>query len=130
MVSLPSILERISQNMGHPVSFDWALSELASNNEIVVREFTQAGRYTGQALSYVTNLLNPKLIICDGPLMQASSFLFPIIQEQLKQRCVSLNVDRLTLLRSNLYPLTSCIGASVSRIQAWEEALVTFESTT
>ena len=130
-VSLPSILGRIGRSSSgtakEGLTLDWVLSQLASNNINVVREFEQAGQYIGQALSYVSNLLNPKLIICDGPLMQASAYLFPIIKEQLKQQSLSITVDQLTLVRSEIFPLASCIGAAASVIQTWEEELVTFE---
>ena len=107
---------------------DWILSECASGHTAVMDEITQAGRYIGQALSCVTNLLNPKLIICDGPLMEASSYLFPLIEEQIRQHCLNITFDHLILKRSELAPLASCIGAAASVIQAWEEDLVTFES--
>lgn len=132
-INLPSMLKRIGQSMKKPakrITLDWVLKELAANNEIVTQEFKRAGQYIGQALSYVTNLLNPKLIICDGPLMRASSFLFPIIEEKLKRQCLADNTRQLILSKSELFPLTSCIGAAASIIQTWEGELVTFESTT
>ena len=132
-VNLPAIAERISERAGiakNVISMDWILSECASGHNVVMDEITQAGRYIGQALSCVTNLLNPKLIICDGPLMQASPYLFPLIEEQIKQLCLDVTFDHLILKRSELSPLASCIGAAASVIQAWEEDLVTFEATT
>ena len=132
-VSLPSIMERISDITGIPksvMSMDWIVSEFASGNKVVIDEITQAGHYIGKALSYVTNLLNPKLIICDGPLMQASQHLFPLITEQIRKGSIDVTFDHLLLKQSGLFPLASCIGAAASVIQAWEEDLVTFESTT
>jgi predicted NBD/HSP70 family sugar kinase len=131
LVSIPAILARVSHSTGKPleaISLDWMLSELATGNEQIACEFEQAGRYIGQALSYVTNLLNPKLIICDGPLMQASSYLFPFIEEELVRRCVPITSGQVILVRSKLYPLASCIGAAASVIQTWEEELDSFQS--
>lgn len=127
-VSLPSILGRISRGSASTagaVSLEWTLSELEAGNARVAREFEQAGQYIGHALSYAVNLLNPELIICDGPLMRASSCLFPIIEEQLKRRCISTATEPLVLSRSELFPYAGSIGAAASVIQAWEEHSVT-----
>jgi len=129
-VSLPSFLQRMSRSLGKSVktaSFEWVLSELESGNKAVAFEFDQAGRRIGQALSYVVNLLNPKLIICDGPLMRASRHLFPVIEEELKRRCLPTAAEQATLVRSKLVPWASCIGAAARAIQAWEEGMDSFE---
>jgi predicted NBD/HSP70 family sugar kinase len=131
LVSIPAILSRVELGIGDQqaaISLDWLLAELAAGNKLVTGEFEQAGRYIGQALSYVTNLLNPKLIICDGPLMQASAYLFPFIEEELRRRCILVAGEQVTLVRSKLYPLASCIGAAASVIQTWEEGLDSFQS--
>jgi predicted NBD/HSP70 family sugar kinase len=133
MVSLPTLLQRVSNKVSmskKDVTLEWVLAELASGHPAVQYEFEQIGQYIGEALSYVTNLLNPKLIICDGPLMQASSYLFPIIEEVLNRRCVSITADQVSLTRSKLYPLASCIGAAASIIQSWEEGFDSFEQVT
>lgn len=133
MIRIPALLQRLSLSMNMPIEelfFDWALSELASGNPKVVHEFELAGDYIGQALSYVTNLLNPQLIICDGPLMQASSYLLPIVEAVLHERCVSIIAAQVTLTRSKLYPFASCIGAAAHVIQTWEENLESFDPLT
>ena len=105
---------------------DSLVAELEKGNPLVKEKLNQVGEQIGLALSYVTNLLNPKLIICDGPLMMASDQLFPIIHEQLKTRSVSTTVDGLLLARSELFPLASCIGAAANVINTWEEELISF----
>ncbi|NHN29327.1 ROK family protein [Paenibacillus agricola] len=128
LVSIPALLTRMGRIAEKAISLDWVFAELASGNPQVAAEFEQAGRYIGQALSYVVNLLNPKLIICDGPLMQASAYMFPFIEEELKSRCLWITSDQVTLVRSKLFPLASCIGAAASVIQSWEEGMDSFQS--
>ncbi len=132
-VSLPSILQRLARTVSAPprdLSMDWIMAELAAGDETIHIEMKQVGQSIGAALSYVANLLNPGVIICDGPLMQASDYIFPHIQDVLEQRCVSITVDQLLLVRSELFPYAGCIGAAASVIHAWEEELITFDSTT
>ncbi|MHA6484896.1 ROK family protein [Paenibacillus sp. strain BS8-2] len=131
LAGVPALLERVSSRMGksvHDVSLEWILSELLAGNTDVEMELEQAGRYIGQALSYVTNLFNPKLIICDGPLMQASSYLFPVIEGVLHQHCIPATAEPVTLIRSGLYPFASGIGAAASIIQDWENKLSSLDS--
>ncbi|MGI2296700.1 ROK family protein [Paenibacillus sp. GXUN7292] len=132
-ISLPAIMKRLkpySVSATHQAPLDameWIAAELKQGSSPVVEKLDQVGEQIGQALSYVTNLLNPKLIICDGPLMEVSDYLFPIIEKQLKARSVSSTVDKLQLARSELFPLASCIGAAANVIQAWEEVLIAFD---
>ena len=119
---LRSASERLSPGGESPVTLDWMLAELARHNETVREQFEQAARSIGQALSYVANLLNPRLIICDGPLMQASDWMFPVIRTELRQKCLPATYGKIRLVRSGLYPWTSCIGAAATVIQRWEDA--------
>lgn len=126
MISIPALLLRIERRIGdsiptNGISLKWMFNELTSGNPHIESEMEQIARYIGQALSYVTNLFNPKLIICDGPLMHASSFLLPIVKDTLDRRCVSIATETAALTCSNLYPYASCIGAAASVVQAWEK---------
>jgi len=132
-VSLPAIMEQMQPD-SHADTYqapldamEWIAAKLEQGDPDAVRVLSKAGEQIGQALSYVTNLLNPKLIICDGPLMEISAYLFPIIEAQLKTRSVSSTIDHLLLARSELFPLASCIGAAASTIQAWEHSLISFD---
>jgi predicted NBD/HSP70 family sugar kinase len=108
-------------------TLEWLLQQLSEHNAAAEREFGQAARRIGQALSYAANLLNPRLIVCDGPLTQASSYLFPIIRDELRQKCAAAAAKQATLVRSGLYPWASCIGAAASVVQAWEEKAVRYD---
>lgn len=132
IIRIPALLERVSSGIGssQTISLDTALSELSAGNAAVVSEFEQAGRYIGQALSYVTNLFNPRLIICDGPLMDASPVLFPIMENIVRRRSVSITADQAAFIRSKLYPYASSIGAAALVIQAWESELESVEPAT
>ncbi len=132
-VSLPAIIRQLGSHVpgaSRSASLERIIEKLQAGDPDIQQAFELIGKQIGHALSYVTNLLNPKLIILDGPLMDAADYLFPIISKQLKERCVPITVEKLSLVRSELFPLASCIGAAASAIQAWEEELVTFEPAT
>ncbi|MGG1554485.1 ROK family protein [Paenibacillus ferrarius] len=125
LVSLPALLRQISEADGagssEPLSWKTVLDRLHHKDPVVLEVLRGAGRTIGQALSYVVNLLNPKLVVCDGPLMQASSILFPHIEAELQRRCLSAVIP-VRVARSELYPYASCIGAAADAIQTWEAA--------
>ncbi|RXZ84686.1 ROK family protein [Paenibacillaceae bacterium] len=131
MVSLPALYRRINGESAVSASNQLSgsaliqspeelLQAIAVGNPIVMSVMEQTGRLIGQALSYVTNLLNPTLIICDGPLIQADSVLFPVIETELQRRCLPGSTAQVALTRSRLYPFASCIGAAASVIHQWE----------
>lgn len=125
LVSLPAISRKISEALsaapGAALSTDELLSALAGKDERVAAIVEQTGMYIGRALSYVANLLNPSLIICDGPLMQIYARLLPFMLQELRQRSVPSVGARIALAQSQLYPYASCIGAAANVIGIWEQ---------
>ncbi|MCO0598479.1 ROK family transcriptional regulator [Peribacillus butanolivorans] len=132
-VGLPFIFERLSEKCSiskEQITMEWIMEELVAGNKIVISELEQVGDAIGQSLSHIINLLNPKLIICDGPLMEAASFLFPIIERKIKNNSVSLLAQQVNLKRSHLYPLAGSIGAAASTIESWENEIDPYDLVT
>jgi predicted NBD/HSP70 family sugar kinase len=123
VVGLPSIYSRLESVMGvsrKVMSEQWLADQASAGNMAVLDELNRVGKAIGLALSGAVNLLNPKMLICDGPLMKASDQLFPIIEEELAARTISFAGHKAELAMSALYPWSGAIGAAASVIGAWE----------
>lgn len=123
VVGLPAIYERLATKLEIAVSEmneHWLIQQAEQGNETVLEEFRRVGKAIGHALSSAVNLLNPKVLICDGPLMKASALLFPIMEEELSRKTISFIGNKAELAVSALYPWTGSIGAAASIIGLWE----------
>ena len=123
LVGLPAIYSRLSGKTGIPVE-QWDVSMLAelshARHPAIDAELSKVGRWIGQALAHIVTLLNPKYIICDGPLMIVADQLLPIVREEMWKHALSYAVKDVRLVRSALYPYTSAIGAAASVIAKFE----------
>ncbi|WP_168122957.1 ROK family transcriptional regulator [Paenibacillus sp. HB172176] len=124
VVGLPALYERLSAALGaayENMTIQWLVLQAESNNEIVLEELSRAGRAIGYALSSAVNLLNPGLILFDGPLMKLSSFLLPFIEQELREKTIRFSGEKAELAVSDLYPYTGAIGAAAAMIGEWEQ---------
>lgn len=78
-----------------------------------VRALRDAGRYVGEALSSVVNLLNPDAIAVWGYLAEAGSLLFSGIREGLYSRALPASSEPLTLAAAALGELAGVHGAAM-----------------
>lgn len=115
---------------GTSLSLQELLDGLAAGNERYTRELERSGRLIGRALSYAANLLNPELVVLDGPLMLAAPWLLPAIEEEFRRHSLPVNAERAALTVSGLYPSAVCIGAAAQVIQTWEEEIDPLELVT
>jgi len=124
VAGLPSLFARLAPHTGIPAERMSAaqLAELMrQGNADVAQELRRVGAAIGQALASVVNLLNPKVIVCDGPLMEAGETLLPIIASRLKEKALSYHASQVILVKSALYPLTGAIGAAAAVIADFEK---------
>lgn len=124
LVSLPALARSASSALDWPQNREMGVEELMSalaGEDVQMSALLErTGLYIGRALSYVANLLNPSLVICDGPLMQVYDRLLPHIRRELHLRSVPSVGERIALTQSRLYPYASCIGAAAYVIERWE----------
>ncbi|TLS53993.1 ROK family transcriptional regulator [Paenibacillus antri] len=123
VAGLPALFARVAAATGEPPErLDAAsLAERArQGDEAVLRELTRVGRAIGVALAPLVNLLNPRYVVCDGPLMLASDTLFPIIRQEMRGRSLSPASAQAELVRSSLHPLATAVGAAAGVVRAWE----------
>lgn len=123
VVGLPAIYGRVAGKLGLPaeeITLDRLADQANQGNEAVLAELKRAGQVIGYALSGVVNLLNPKVLICDGPLMKLKEHIFPIIREELDRKTISFAGNKTELAVSALTPWTGAIGAAAGIIRQWE----------
>ncbi|MRN54785.1 ROK family protein [Paenibacillus monticola] len=123
IAGIPAILGRLDQTgerEQNTHNMNWLQEQLRAGNPAVEQDIRRTGMAIGRAFSHIVNLINPKLIICDGPLMLIADYLFPIIGEELAACSTPPAYRHVQLVCSTLYPYTGCIGAAASAIQDWE----------
>lgn len=126
IAGIPAIMERlypIGEREKSLDSMNWLFEQLKKGNPAVEQDIRRTGGVIGRALSHIVNLINPRLIICDGPLMLIADYLFPIIEEELAACSTPPAYRHVQLVRSTLFPYTGCIGAAASAIQDWESSV-------
>jgi glucokinase len=79
---------------------------------IAVHAVRDAGRYIGEALSAVVNLLNPEAIAVWGYLADAEALLFSGIREGIYRGALPQSSEPLTLVPATLGELAGALGAS------------------
>lgn len=104
-----------------------ALNRLLDQDEKTAEELKaeleRIGTAIGVALSGLINLINPGLIVCDGPLIRLSDWLFPIMRRTMEKHAVHFSRDTARLSRSRLYPYAGSLGAAASVIEARENIM-------
>lgn len=133
VAGLPSIFHRLAEAKAMPadrMNGHWLAEQAKRGDEAVLQEMKRVGKAIGLALSSAVNLLNPKAVILDGPLMLAADALIPVIEAELAAKTVSYAGNRAELALSALYPLTGAIGAAAAVIGAWERQAGPLEAMT
>lgn len=118
VVGLAAVEERIGSG---------EINRLLNGDEAAIhrhrQELQRIGSAIGQALSGLVTLINPGLIVCDGPLMKLSDALLPAIREEIDRRVLTPSAEILRIVRSDLYPYAGSLGAAASVIEARESHL-------
>jgi len=123
VAGLPAIFARVAAATGESAdALDAAglAARARQGDEAVLRELERAGRAIGAALAGLVNLINPRYVVCDGPLMLASDALFPIIKKEMRERSLFPASSEAELVRSALHPLAAAVGAAAGVVRAWE----------
>lgn len=89
------------------------IARLARQGDNVAREaFNLAGRYLGQAVAGVANLLNLEGVLFAGGLSSCFDLLLPALQEELDCRAFAVNSRLLRLATSRLGEKAGTVGAA------------------
>lgn len=124
VVGLPAIYERLLPHIDlpHEQMTEERLEEaFHAAGEAGEQELSRIASAIGHALAIAVNLLNPRVIVCDGPLMRLSDQLLPRIRAVIRDKTLPYSASRLKLQTSALYPLTGAIGAAATIIADFEK---------
>jgi predicted NBD/HSP70 family sugar kinase len=92
-------------------SFAQLIERLQAGDPAAARVIRQTGRYLGDGIAVLANLLNPELLILDGPLTEAWTEIEPEIQAVLGRRTLKANRESLILRPSPIRQNTTLSGA-------------------
>ncbi len=91
----------------------FAIAELARQGDPVAqRAFDFAGRYLGQGIAGVVNLLNLEGVLFAGGLSGCLDLLQPSLEQELSRRAFAVNRQQLHLLKSCLADRAGILGAA------------------
>ncbi|HEY3838645.1 MAG TPA: ROK family transcriptional regulator [Bryobacteraceae bacterium] len=112
MASNDATLARYNRETGSALgSFAQLIERLHAGDAAAVQAIRQTGRYLGDGIAVLANLLNPELLILDGPLTESWTEIEPEIQMVLEQRTLKENRESLILRPSPIRKNTTLSGA-------------------
>ncbi len=82
----------------------------------------QAGTRVGDGLVGIINLLNPELVVIGGGVSHNEQFLFPVIRQVIRRRCMSLQGKIVRIKRAHFKDDAGLIGAYVLVMDAQQHA--------
>jgi len=112
LASNDATLARYNRESGTDLSSFAGLTErLHAGDPVAAKVVKQTGQYLGEGIAVLANLLNPELLILDGPLTEAWEHIEPEIQAVLKRRALKENHESLILRPSPIRQNTTLSGA-------------------
>ena len=86
---------------------------IAQGDELVVETITDAGRYLGYGLASVINLLNPKLIVLGGGVVEAIDLMYDVGVQYARQEALAAPGETVGFTRAQLGDYAGVIGAAL-----------------
>ncbi|MBB6734307.1 ROK family transcriptional regulator [Cohnella zeiphila] len=120
VAGLTAICARLEAATGKPFDAGRLAASVREGHPAVRAEMERAGRAIGTALAGLVNLMNPRRIILDGPLMLASDSLLTVIAEEMCGKTLPFAFAQTEIVRSSLQPLSAAIGAAAGVVRDWE----------
>ncbi|MBN2209627.1 MAG: ROK family protein [Candidatus Coatesbacteria bacterium] len=89
-----------------------AVDDAASKGDaLACRLLTEAGKYLGQALAALRDLVGIEAAIIGGRMANMKFDILEMAQDEANQRAITARVSRITVLRSSLGDKAGCLGA-------------------
>lgn len=131
-ISIPNIIESARKSLDDGVSS--AIKEIAGGDlnaiafstlvEAAKREdklayklFTDVGRYLGEGVVSLVNLLNPEMIVIGGDLVQAGNLILDPVNDVLKRQALEVARKSVEIVFSELGGSASALGSVVPLIE-------------
>ncbi len=131
-ISIPSIIESARKSLSDGVSS--AIQEIAGGpdgaitftalieaarreDKLAYKLFTDVGRYLGEGVVSLVNLLNPELIVIGGDLVQAGNLILNPVKDVLKRQALEVARKSVEIVFSELGGSASALGSVVPLIE-------------
>ncbi len=131
-ISIPNIIESARKSLDDGVSS--AIKEIAGGDlsaitfsnlveaakredKLAYRLFTDVGRYLGEGIVSLVNLLNPEMIVIGGDLVQAGNLILDPVSDVLKRQALEVARKSVEIVFSELGGNASALGSVVPLIE-------------
>lgn len=111
-----SAIKEIAGGSPDSITFPVLLEAARQEDKLAYKLFTDVGRYLGEGVVSLVNLLNPELIIIGGDLVQAGDLILGPVNDVLKRQALEVPRKSVEIVFSKLGDSASALGAVVPLI--------------
>ncbi|SHJ97462.1 ROK family transcriptional regulator [Paramaledivibacter caminithermalis] len=86
--------------------------EALQGDKLSIQILNETGRYIGDGLSIIINILNPEMILMAGGVARASEFIFGEIKETIEKKSINNNLKSLYIGETDLKENAGIVGAA------------------
>ncbi len=112
-----SAINEISNGDTDAITFPMLIEAAKHGDKLAYKLFTDAGRYLGEGVVSLVNLLNPELIIIGGDFVQTGHLIIESIKDVLIRQALELPRKAVEVVFSELGENASALGSAVPIIQ-------------
>jgi predicted NBD/HSP70 family sugar kinase len=98
------------------ITFDVILEAVKHEDKLAYKLFIDAGRYLGEGIVSLVNLLNPELIVIGGELARAKEYVLGPITDVMKRQALGIPRKAVEVTFSSLAENAGALGATVPLI--------------
>ncbi len=112
-----SAIKEIAGGNLDEVTFPMLIEAAKGGDKLAYKLFSDAGRYLGEGIVSLVNLLNPELIIIGGDFVQAGNLVIEPIRDILMRRALELPRKAVEVVFSELGENAGALGSAVPIVQ-------------
>ncbi|MCL4511864.1 MAG: ROK family protein [Bacteroidetes bacterium] len=112
-----SMIKEIAGGDLNAITFPVLLEAAKQEDKLAYKLFTDVGRYLGEGIVSLVNLLNPELIIIGGDFVQAGDLILEPINDVLRRQALELPRKAVEVVFSKLGESASALGSVVPLVE-------------
>jgi glucokinase-like ROK family protein len=86
-----------------------------AGDQVAIRALQRVGRYLGIGIASLLNALNPELVVLGGILSEASEFILPVVEAEIKHRTLPWNREMVEVLPA-AHGSDACVKGGIATI--------------